>query len=111
MDLCLEPVYRNILIYMCRDDSKPTMASLERTRSGWVKAQAEGTSLRNLHIPTTPHMGLSIPAVAYPLREDGTADTDIKPQPVTLFFGIIDFLQVEEYFVSYSGHSVGLGFP
>jgi len=38
-------------------------------------------------------MGVSIPAVAYPLRADGTADTGVKPQPVTLFFGIIDFLQ------------------
>ena len=70
------------------------VANLERTRSGWVKGLEEGTSLRSLHVAQTPHMGVSIPAVAYPLKTDGTADLDVKPQPVTLFFGIIDFLQV-----------------
>lgn len=81
----------------CRDDINLQVSGLERTRSGWVKGLEEGTSLRSLHIAQTPHMGVSIPAVAYPLKADGTADLDVKPQPVTLFFGIIDFLQVRLY--------------
>ena len=76
-----------------REDVSSAVGNLERTRSGWVKGLEEGTSLRSLHVAQTPHMGVSIPAVAYPLKMDGTADLDVKPQPVTLFFGIIDFLQ------------------
>ena len=80
--------------HLFRDDLVPAASGLERTRSGWIKAPEEFTSLRSLHVAQTPHMGVSIPAVSYRLRADGSADTDNKPQPVTLFFGIIDFLQV-----------------
>ena len=79
---------------ICRDDSRTQKTSLDRMRSGWLKAEDEGTSLRSLHAAARRHMGVSIPAVAYPLGRDGNADTSVKPQPVTLFFGIIDFLQV-----------------
>ena len=42
-------------------------------------------------------MGVSIPALAFPLNAAGEADLTAKPEPVTLFFGIIDFLQVLQH--------------
>lgn len=74
-------------------DEQPSLDRnpLNRTRSGWLKESNKGTSLRSLH---RRHMGVSIPALAFPRRQDGTIDVEAKPQPVTLFFGIIDFLQV-----------------
>lgn len=42
-------------------------------------------------------MGCSVPALAFSLNDKGEADKDLRPEPVTLFVGIIDFLQVRVF--------------
>ena len=67
---------------------------LDRTRSGWLK-DSSLDHIKSLKGDPIKHMGCSLPAIAFPLETSPEHDPlDSRPEPVTLFIGIIDFLQV-----------------
>ena len=71
------------------DPGGPASDFLGRSSSGWRRS---GHQLQRLHSIAQPQLGAAMPAQAlFDPDEDGGAEQE----DVLLFFGIIDFLQVQ----------------